>query len=147
METLRLAAVIGAVMLTAVPVMAQSRMSMPSFEQLDADSSGGLSLEAFRAGLEQHREATIDQTIARMMEHADENGMLDEAALRAGLAEMRPGARSEQRAERRADMTSRLFSRIDRNDDGVIDEAEYQRFAEMMSKRGQNTRPRWRGQD
>lgn len=147
MNKLSLAAMIGAVMLTTAPAMAQTRMSMPSFEQLDGESSGSLSLEDFRAGLEQHREAAIDQTIARMMEHADENGMLDEAALRAGLAEMRPEARSEQRAERRANMTSRLFSRIDRNDDGVIDEAEYQRFTEMMSKRGENTRPRWRGRD
>jgi len=143
MEKFGLAAMIGALMLATMPATAQSRMSMPSFEQLDGDSSGSLSLEAFREGLEQHREAAIDQTVERMMAHADENGMLDEAALRAGLAEMRPQARNEQRT----DMTSRLFSRIDRNDDGVIDAAEYQRFTEMMAKRGQNTRPRWRGQD
>ena len=139
MEKLSLAAAIGALMLMTAPATAQTRMSMPSFEQLDPASSGSLSLDAFQAGLQQHRVAAQDQMIERMMEHADENGMLDEAGLRAALADMR--------AERRTDMAARLFSRIDRNDDGVIDAEEYARFTDMMGKRGQRERPRMRGQD
>lgn len=139
MEKRTLAAMIGALMLVTAPAIAQSRMAMPSFEQLDTDGTGSLSPEAFQHGLQQHRDAAQDQMIARMMEHADENGMLDEAGLRAGFADMR--------TERRADMATRLFSRIDRNDDGVIDEQEYQRFTEMMGQRGQHGRNRMRGRD
>jgi Ca2+-binding EF-hand superfamily protein len=139
MEKLSLAAVIGAMMLLAAPATAQTRMSMPSFEQLDTDSTGSLSLDAFQAGLQQHREAARDVRVARMMEHANEDGTLDEAGLRAGFAQMR--------ADGRADMATRLFSRIDRNADGVIDAVEYTRFAEMMEKRGHQGRNQMRGRN
>lgn len=146
MEKATLAAMLGAMMLMTAPATAQTRMSMPSFEELDTDSSGSLTQEDLQAGMQQQREAMQDQMIASIMQHADENGMLDEAGLRAGLADLRP----EPRSDRRADMASRMFSRIDRNDDGVIDAEEYERFTEMMGKRGQrgqHGRPRMRGQN
>ena len=139
MEKLSLAAMIGAMMLITAPASAQTRMSMPSFEQLDTGSTGSLSLDAFQAGLQQHREAAREDRIAQMMEHANADGTLDEAGLRAGFAQMR--------GQGRADMASRLFSRIDRNEDGVIDAAEYARFAEMMEKRGQQGRNQMRGRN
>jgi len=143
MKKAPLAAMLGALMLMTAPATAQTRMSMPSFEELDTDSTGSLTQEDLQAGLQAHRETMYDEMIARIMQQADENGMLDEAGLRAALADLRPAPRSD----RRADMASRMFSRIDRNDDGVIDAEEYARFGEMMAKRGQRERPRMRGQN
>ncbi len=143
MEKATLAAMLGALMLVTAPAAAQTHMSMPSFEELDTDGSGALTQEDLQAGMQAQREAMHDEMISRIMQQADENGMLDEAGLRAGLADLRP----EPRSDRRAEMASSMFSRIDRNDDGVIDAEEYARFTEMMGKRGQRERPRMRGQN
>jgi Ca2+-binding EF-hand superfamily protein len=132
-------ALIGVLMLAATGASAsgQGRMGMlPDFETLDSAGTGQITPEQFQALLQ----APQDRMVARLMEQANEDGLLDEAALRAGLATLRPEGRgSENRG-------ARMFSRIDSNDDGVIDADEYARFTARMAERGekhQKPRGRW----
>lgn len=69
----------------------------------------------------------------------DESGSISLEQFQAALEERR----NEMRTERGA----RLFSRIDANNDGVIDAEEYEAFktriAERMERRGQGRKGRW----
>ncbi len=131
-------ALMGAFLLTIASTQAEARMGLPAFEALDADGTGEVTQEQFAALLQAPRE----RMIAQIMEQADDDGLLDEDALRAGLTTIWP----EMRGHGRADMSARLFSRIDSNGDGVIDAEEYARFAERMQERGQRGKS-WRGRD
>ncbi len=143
MKTLCSTALAAALSL-AVPMMAeargpgQTRAALPDFGTLDQSGSGAVTLEEFQGSLAaigtQNREAMI----ARLMQEADDEGKLDEAALRAGLA-------AHVSAER-AEMQARLFARIDANSDGEISPAEYEAFTSRMAKRMERTGQRgsWR---
>lgn len=120
----------------------QQMRALPGFEQLDSDQSGAITREQFLAGVQGARGQMQDAMIARLMEHADENGMLDEAALRAAFAafaeeRMSQPRRGQPRDGRpdRAQMGERLFDRIDTNNDGVIDAEEYEAFTSRMAQR------------
>jgi Ca2+-binding EF-hand superfamily protein len=143
-------ALLGVFMLAATGVATgasasgQGRMGMlPDFETLDSAGTGQITPEQFQALLQ----APQERMVARIMEQANADGLLDEAALRAGLASLRQGAQADDtRAERRAERGARMFSRIDSNDDGVIDADEYARFTARMAERAENhqkPRGRW----
>lgn len=138
--THKLSMIIGVVALTMTPVtgLAQGMGNLPSFETLDRDQSGAVTLEEFTGAFEDMRGAWQEQAIARLMEHADEEGKLDEAALRAGIADLQSewrGRREARNPERRAQMLERMFDRIDANDDGEISAEEYAAFTGHMAKR------------
>ncbi|MCH8465290.1 MAG: EF-hand domain-containing protein [Roseinatronobacter sp.] len=128
---------------TGASAAGQGRMGLPSFESLDSAGTGQISPEQFQALMQ----APQERLVARLMEQANDDGLLDEAALRAGLASLRPEARGDdRRAERAQDRGARLFSRIDSNNDGVIDAEEYARFTDRMEERSekrQKPRGRW----
>lgn len=134
---------LGALALVALPVVADARgmgqgpAMMPAFDTLDRDGSGTVTLEDFQAAIGAPQGAAHDQMVARLMQEADAEGKLDEAALRAGL----DAFATERREARRDAMQTRLFARIDANDDGVISAEEYESFtnrmAERMERRGQ----------
>lgn len=137
----------GVLVVGLTPLMAEARGmgNMPSFEMLDRDGSGSLSVEDFQAGLQGMRNAMHDQVIARLMEQADDDGRLDEDALRAGFAALHQewqARREGAGAARRAMMQSRLFDRIDSNNDGVIDAEEYEAFLARRSERMEQRGPR-----
>ena len=138
MKTTVIPALMALALLGGTASQADARMSMPSFEALDADNSGQITQEQFEAIWEAPR----DRMIAHLMEQANEDGLLDEDALRAGLETLSMGARG-QRAD---DRGARLFSRIDSNGDGVIDAGEYARFTARMEERG-SPRHRMRSRD
>lgn len=121
------------------------RPAMPGFEQLDGDQSGTITLEDFQTHLQTMRSGRHDQIVEKLMEQANEDGMLDEDALRTGLdalAEDRRAAMSGHRRSQgagprgeRAEFGQRMFERIDANDDGVIDAQEYEAFTDRMQAR------------
>ena len=115
---------------------AEARSGLPAFELLDSNNTGEVTPEDFAALLR----APQDRIVARLMEQANDDGLLDEAALRAGLDAMWPQGRSEMRADR----AGRLFARIDSNGDGVIDAEEYDAFTARMQDRAAH-RGQWRG--
>jgi Ca2+-binding EF-hand superfamily protein len=131
-------ALIGAMLLAATGASAsgQGRMgALPDFEALDSAGTGQITPEQFQSLMQTPQEWMV----ARLMEQANDDGLLDEAALRAGLASLRPEGRG---GENRG---ARLFSRIDSNNDGVIDADEYARFSDRMTERAEkHQRPRGR---
>lgn len=140
--TQRVPLTLAACAVLLLPAMAEARgpgqgaALLPGFEALDADGSGAVTLEDFQAALDDPRATMREQMVARLMQEADAEGRLDEAALRAGLS----AYADERREARRAAMQARLFGRIDANDDGVISAEEYDAFisrsAERMERRG-----------
>jgi Ca2+-binding EF-hand superfamily protein len=154
----------------ATTAMARSpeRPALPTFEQLDSNQSGSVTLEDFQAYFASRVGAMQDDTIAKLMERAGEDGKLDEAGLRAGLESlreerrnmMRDGGRGhdgdhgrkgrDSRADRggeRGQMGERMFGAMDANKDGSVDAAEYEAFtkrmAERMQQRGEGRRGWW----
>lgn len=111
---------------------AEARRDLPAFEMLDTENIGTVTQEQFASLLQ----ALQDRMVARLMEQANEDGMLDEAALRAGLEGMWPQGRAG----------ARMFSRIDSNGDGVIDAEEYAAFRDRMPDRAER-RGKSRGRD
>jgi len=117
--------------------------ALPSFEDLDRDASGGITMDDLSAFAEARRADPMPQIRAKLMEHAGEDGLLSEDELRDGMAALRDDMTRRLRgdAERdRAEMGQRMFDRVDANDDGVVDAEEYaaftDRMAEPMEKRG-----------
>ncbi len=147
--TRKLPLMLGALALSLAPMMAQAQgMGMlPPFEMLDRNQSGSVTLEDFQAALEGGMGARHEHVIARLMEQADADGRLDEAALRAGFAALQEEWRTRRETggqDGRAEMLDRMFARIDANDDGEISAEEYAAFGERMSdrmeRRGQHGR-------
>lgn len=160
---------------TMADARGSERPAMPTFEQLDSNQSGSVTLEDFQAYFASRVSDRQDEMIGKLMERAGEDGKLDEAGLRAGLEVMRTergeamddrmrdgrkghgrdhgDKRRDKRADRRAErgqmgvpgqMGARMFGRIDTNDDGSVDAAEYEAFttrmAEWMERRGAGPR-------
>lgn len=138
MKTTLIPALMAIALLGGMASQADARMSLPAFDALDADNSGQITPEQFAAIWQ----APQDRMIAQLMEQANDDGLLDEDALRAGLETLSMGPRG-QRAENRG---AHLFSRIDSNGDGVIDAEEYARFTARMEERG-SPRHRMRSRD
>lgn len=138
MKTTVIPVLLGLALLGGAATQAEARMSLPAFDALDADNSGQITPEQFAAIWQAPR----DRMIAHLMEQANDDGLLDEDALRAGLETLsiRP------QGQRAADRSTRLFSRIDSNGDGVIDAEEYARFVARMEERG-SPRHRMRSRD
>jgi len=157
---------------TSAQARGTDRPAMPSFEQLDADKSGAVTLQEAQDYFASRVGARQDEAVAKLMERAGEDGKLDEAGLRAGLDALRTEQREAMgermrdgrkahgddrgrkgredragRADDRGPMGERMFSRIDTNNDGSVDAAEYEAFttrmAERMEKRGEG-RGFWR---
>lgn len=130
-----LPAVLAAFVLAGA-AQAEARSGLPAFEMLDSDNTGTVTPDQFAALMQ----APQDRIVAHLMEGANEDGLLDEAGLRAGLDSL-----WQQRVDtRRADRAERLFSRIDSNGDGVIDADEYAAFTARMQDRAAH-RGQWRG--
>lgn len=155
--TLPLLAVVTALGLSATTADArgENRAILPSFEELDTNQSGSITLEDMQAHFAGRVAARQDQVIARLMENADADGKLDAEGLRRGLealrneqraalGERRRGHEHGQRANapEQGEMGARMFQRIDANNDGVIDAAEYEAFTTRMAER---TEQRGRG--
>ncbi len=117
----------GAAAIFVMASAAEARMGLPPFERLDTDGTGEVTRDAFLAQIQ----GPPEQMVERIMQHANAEGLLDKEGLRAGLAE----AQAQGRGHRREDRVSRLFARIDRNGDGVIDAEEYGAFAERLETR------------
>ncbi|MCC5962889.1 MAG: EF-hand domain-containing protein [Rhodobacteraceae bacterium] len=138
----QLTAVMGAIILGLAPGMAEARTggAMPAFDTLDRDGSGSVTFDDFEAALAARPRAMQDRMIARLMGHADDDGRLDEDALRSAFEAMHADRAGAIPAERRDRMRAGMFERIDANDDGVIDADEYTAFmerrAERMQRRG-----------
>lgn len=131
------------------------RPAMPTFEQLDTDKSGSVTLQDFQAYVATQASSRQDDAIAKLMERAGADGKLDEAGLREGLEALRAERREgmgeqmrdghdhgrkggQDRAERgseRGQMGERMFSRMDANEDGSVDAAEYEAFTTRMAER------------
>ena len=132
MQPVVLPALLAAFVLTGA-AQADTRPGLPAFEMLDSDNTGSVTLDQFAALLR----APQDRIVARLMEQANADGLLDEAALRAGLEGLRP-----QRGDAR--QADRMFQRIDSTGDGVVDAAEYDAFTARMQDRAAH-RGQWRG--
>lgn len=94
------------------------------FAQTDTDGNGELSRDELLATASERAESRVD----RMLEHADTdgNGAISEAEMDAARAE-RQGRRGG------ADRAARMFERADANGDGAISAEE---FAELGARRG-----------
>jgi Ca2+-binding EF-hand superfamily protein len=157
---------------TTATARSPERPALPTFEQLDSNQSGSVTLQDFQAYFASRAGAVQDDTIAKLMERAGEDGKLDEAGLRAGLEALRQDRREtmgermrdnrrghgddhgrkgrDSRADRgseRGQMGERMFGMIDTNKDGSVDAAEYEAFttrmAERMERRGEGRRGWW----
>lgn len=135
------------------------RPAMPTFEELDLNKTGTVTLEDFQTYFAARVSTRQDAAIAQMMERAGADGKLDEVGLRAGLEAMRTERReamgdrmgegrkghgNDHGRKGRADtgqagepgqMGARMFARIDANKDGSVDAAEYEAFATRMAER------------
>ncbi|MDD7969579.1 hypothetical protein [Roseinatronobacter alkalisoli] len=121
------------------------RPAMPGFEQLDHNQSGSITLEDFQTHLQTMRSDRQDQIVTKLMEHANDDGLLNESALRAGLDALAEDRRTAMTGQRRArdasprgdsaEFAERMFGRIDANGDGVVDAQEYDAFTERMQAR------------
>lgn len=127
----------AAALLAALPALADSRdtgprrgAALPAFETLLPEGAETLSLAAFQDAFKGLRGQRSDALVARLMQEADEDGRLNEEALRRGLAAHGDELRQGQRGQ----MQARLFQRMDRDNDGEISRAEYEAFTTRMGQ-------------
>ncbi|WP_296640403.1 EF-hand domain-containing protein [Roseinatronobacter sp.] len=111
-SALALTIALGAGAATARGMQDHGPRAMPSFEDLDRDGNGQVTLEDLQTFGEAQR-AEMDAKRAERM---------------------------TERAERMGERGQRMFDRVDANDDGIVDAEEYaaftDRMAERMEKRG-----------
>ncbi|SLN23280.1 EF-hand domain-containing protein [Pseudooctadecabacter jejudonensis] len=136
------------------------RMSLPSFEQLDADASGGvtqaevaayieaqaqarfaaadangdgaLSADEMLAQADSARAERLARRIADRIEKADTNGdgLLQQSEIQAARADR------DGHGGRRGASPERMFERADANEDGSLSAEEFQLALERMQERG-----------
>lgn len=127
--------------------MGLGRGEPPSFEQLDADGDGSITVEEFKAQAQSRfAEAdtngdgvlTADEMKARAMARFEER--LNEMIAR--MIEWRDvdGDGALSLAEMQNDNGQRMFMAIDRNKDGVISKDEFDEAARMREQRRQRER-------
>ena len=166
MKTLILVTTIAAGLTLAATAEARegergARMEMPTFEQLDLNSDGGVTLqevEAAMATLAQTRFDEADtngdgglsveemtakaqadaaeratQRAERRLENADTNG---DGLLQADELT----AQMEERGGRRGPNTERMFERVDADDNGSVSAEEYEEARAKMAERGERGR-------
>jgi Ca2+-binding EF-hand superfamily protein len=146
MRNLTLGTLATALVLTALPALASNGQRaggpfLPEFGQLDRDGSGSFSRDDLIAWFQERGAGWQDQIVARIMEQADEDGKLDETRLRAALSAMAESRLQAQAARGPGQMGERMFSRIDRNNDGAVSADEYAAFLER-AQRGRDQRGR-----
>ena len=111
-SALALSTALGAGIATARGMGDTGPRALPSFEELDRNGNGQVTLEDLQAF-----------------------GNMRRAEMQAKRAE-----RMQDHAERTGERGSRMFDRVDANGDGVVDAEEYaaftDRMAERMEKRG-----------
>ncbi|MCC1481001.1 EF-hand domain-containing protein [Roseibaca sp. Y0-43] len=83
--------------------------ALPSFEELDRDGNGQVTLEDLQAFAEARRAEMEAKRAERMAERAAQMG----------------------------ERGQRMFDRVDANDDGVVDAEEYAAFTDQMAERMQ----------
>jgi Ca2+-binding EF-hand superfamily protein len=88
---------------------------------LDADGDGNVTLEEFKAQARARADAAAERAFARL--DGDNDGKVAVGDL--GMSPDRMARRVE-----------RMLSRVDANDDGVIDQAEYDQMLARMEERG-----------
>jgi Ca2+-binding EF-hand superfamily protein len=117
-SALALSVALGAGAATARGMGDTGPRALPSFEELDRNGNGQVTLEDLQAYGDARR-----------------------AEMEAKRAE-----RMKDRAERMGERGQRMFDRVDANDDGVVDAEEYaaftDRMAERMEKRGKRGQSR-----
>ncbi len=163
MKTTFLVAAIAAGMTLAATAEARDgrgpRPEMPSFEELDLNTDGGVTLEELEAAMEVRAEARFAEAdsngdgalsaeemlaaaqgaqaermqarIAERIEHADTNG--DGLLQAEEMAEAR--AEHEGRG-RRGPSPERMFSHFDADEDGVLNAEEFEEARARMQERG-----------
>lgn len=115
-SALALSIALGAGVATARGMQDHGPRAMPSFEELDRDGNGQVTLEDLQAFGEAQRAET----------------------------EARRAERMADRAERMGERGQRMFERVDANDDGVVDSEEYAAFTDRMAERMENRgKGRW----
>lgn len=157
--TLHVAAIAAGISLAATAEAREGRghrMEMPSFEELDLNSDGGvtveeiaqamqtqaaarfaeadtngdgaLSAEEMIARADSNRQERLARRIAKHIERADSNG--DGVLQQEELLDARGEGRGEGRGP------ERLFERFDSDEDGKLDADEFAEAQERMERRG-----------
>jgi Ca2+-binding EF-hand superfamily protein len=132
--------------ITSASARGMDRPALPTFEELDTQKKGAVTLEDMQQFFASRQGARVDEMVASLMK---QQSGLDEAALRAAIE----GMMTERRAEagnkmRRGDdteMGARMFQRIDADKDGSVTAEEYAAFAAKVSDRMENRRDGRRG--
>lgn len=137
------------------------RMDLPSFEQLDINADGGVTLEEIQAAMQAHAAARFAETDTNgdgglsadeMVAKADAD-RAERAANRAadriedgdtngdGLLQADEiAAQMEERQGRRGPGMDRMFERVDADDNGTVSAEEYEQARAHMAERGERGR-------
>ena len=117
-KTLPLLVTLAALGMGATMAQARSpeRPALPTFEQLDADQSGSVTMAEVQAHFQAQMQGRKDQAVSKLMERAGDDGVLDESELRAGLEAM--GADARERMGERGERGKGQGDRAERGEHG-----------------------------
>ena len=120
----------GSVTLTEIETALTARAEA-QFAERDTDGDGALSADEMMAGANAERAERMAERIARHIERADENGdgLLQQSELQA------------QADNRRGGNFDRMFDRLDADEDGVLTAEEFAEARERMHDHGRRGRP------
>lgn len=132
--------------LSAASARGMDRPALPTFEELDIQKKGALTLEDMQQYFASRQSARVDEMVAELMK---QQSGLDEAALRAAIEGMMGQRRAEAGTKMRrgadGEMGARMFQRIDANSDGSVTAEEYAAFTAKVSERMEGRRDGRRG--